>query len=271
MRIFKEFYRFVRHLINSRRLIFVLAYNQFKDEYLGSYLGVVWAIIRPAMFIFVIWVVFTFGIKPGGSLADSNALVLFLLTGMIPWFFFSESLTKACESIVSNEYLVKKVAFSVNILPFVSILSCIIIHFILLFFLILIFIITGHYPSIYWLQLPYYVLCSVVLLLGLGWLTSALNVFVRDVSEITGLIVQFGFWFTPVFWSPEKIPEKYRFILDFNPMAYIIQGFRDTFIYKVWFWDNSIQTLTFIVSVSITLLAGAVVFKRLTPHFGDVI
>ncbi|WP_325148076.1 ABC transporter permease [Francisella philomiragia] len=248
----------------------MLAYNQFKEEYLGSYLGIVWAVIRPAMFILVIWLVFTFGIKPGGNLTETNAFILFLLTGMIPWFFFSEALTKACGSIISNEYLVKKVAFSINILPLVSILSCVIIHFVLVVFLILIFAMLGHYPSIYWLQIPYYMLCTMALLLGLGWLTSALNVFVRDVSEIVGLVVQFGFWFTPVFWSPDKIPEKYRFILDFNPMAYIIQGYRDIFINKVWFWEQSTSTAIFLIMVALILLFGALVFKRLTPHFGDV-
>ncbi|AJI56184.1 ABC-2 type transporter family protein [Francisella philomiragia] len=271
MRLFKEFYRFIKHLINSRRLIFVLAYNQFKEEYLGSYLGIVWAVIRPATFIFVIWLVFTYGIKPGGNLAETNAFILFLLTGMIPWFFFSEAFTKACNSVVSNEYLVKKVAFSVNILPLVSVLSCIIIHFVLLILLILIFALLGHYPSIYWLQLPYYVLCTVVLLMGLGWLTAALNVFVRDTAEIVGLIVQFGFWFTPVFWSPNKIPESCRFILDFNPMAYIIQGYRDIFIEDQWFWQHSLSTTIFLIMTIFILLLGAVVFKRLSPHFGDVI
>lgn len=271
MRLFKEFYRFIKHLVNSRRLVFVLAYNQFEKEYLGSYLGIVWAVIRPAVFILVIWLVFTFGIKPGGTLAETNTFILFLLTGMIPWLFFSEAFPKACESIISNEYLVKKVAFSVNVLPLVSILSCIIIHFVLLVFLILIFIIFGYYPSLYWLQLPYYILCSVVLLLGLGWLTAALNVFIRDVSEVVGLIVQFGFWFTPVFWSPDKIPEKYRFILDFNPMAYIIQGYRDIFIKKEWFWEHGGSTSIFIIIVLFILLFGAIVFKRLSPHFGDVI
>ncbi|MED7789174.1 ABC transporter permease [Francisella sp. 19X1-34] len=271
MRYVKEFYRFLKHLINNKKLIMVLAYNNFKEEFLGSYLGIFWAVIRPITFILVIWVVFTYGIRPGGS-GGSSSIILFLLTGMIPWFFFSDALTKSCEAIIVNEFLVKKVAFSVNILPLISILSCFIIHVVLVFILMIVFMLNGHFPNIYWLQIPYYLFCTIMLLLGLGWLTSALRVFVKDTTEVVGLITQFGFWFTPVFWSPDKVPERFRFILDLNPMAYIIQGFRDTFIHGVWFWQDSTQQLTifWIMMLSI-LFVGAIVFKRLTPHFGDVI
>lgn len=271
MRYLKEFHRFIKHLINNRKLLMILAYNDFKEAYLGSYLGIVWAVIRPAVFILVIWIVFSYGIRPGGSSSGNTSFILFLLTGMIPWFFFSEAFSKSCETLVKNQFLVKKVAFSINILPLVSILSCLIIHLILMCFLVLVFVLSGSYPSLYWLQLPYYMLCSIVLLLGLGWLTAALRVFVRDISEVVALIVQFGFWFTPVFWSPEKVPERFRFILDFNPMAYIIQGFRNVFIEKVWFWQQPASTVIFLVMTLFILFFGAIVFKRLTPHFGDVI
>ena len=271
MRYLKEFYRFIKHLVNNHRLIFILAYNEFKEDFLGSYLGIAWAVIKPGMFIFVIWIVFTYGIRPGGDASATSNLILFLLTGMIPWFFFAEALTKTCDTIVENEFLVRKVSFSVNILPLVSIMSCFIIHLILLLLLIFIFIVNGHFPSIYWLQLPYYIGCSLMLLLGLGWLTSAMRVFVKDITEFVGLITQFGFWFTPVFWSPEKIPANYRFILNLNPMAYIVQGFRNTFIDGVWFWQQPTSTITFLVIALSILLLGAIVFKRLSPHFGDVI
>lgn len=266
----KEFYRFIKHIINSRKMLFTLAYNGLKEEFLGSYLGIIWAVVRPGMFIFVIWVVFTFGIRYAGS-TGGPPFILYLLCGMIPWFFFTDSIIKACSCIVSNEFLVKKVSFSVNILPLVSILSCLIVHLILILFLMILVVSNGFYPSIYWLQLPYYIFCSIILLLGLGWFTSAIRVFIKDVSEVVGLVVQFGFWFTPIFWSPYIISEKYRFILNINPMVYIIEGFRDTFLNKVWFWQHTSNTFLFFAMASVVLFFGAIVFKRLSPHFGDVI
>ncbi len=270
MRYIKEFFRFIRHIIRSKKLLVTLAYNDFQEQYLGSYLGIIWAILRPALFILVIWFVFGAGFK-AKPIEDGTPFVLWLLCGMIPWFFFADAVNKGMNAIKSNAYLVKKVAFRVSILPLVKVLSSLGIHLVLVAILIFVFIFNGYYPTIYWLQLPYYILATVILALGLGWLTSSLLVFVKDVREVVGLVIQFGFWLTPIFWSLDSLPEQYHFIVKLNPMFYVVDGFRNTFIYKIWFWENPSDALQFWFTTSIILMAGAIVFKRLRPHFGDVI
>lgn len=270
LRYLKEIYRFLKHIKNSRALLFTLAYEDFRQQYLGSYLGIVWAILRPLLFICVIWLVFTMGFR-ARLVDDDTPFVLWLLCGMIPWFFFAEGLNKGMTAIVGNAYLVKKVAFRVGILPIVKILSALSVHLILLALLVIAFMLNGYTPNLYWLQLVYYLLCSLVLLLGLSWLTSAIRVFVRDTAEIIGVITQFGFWLTPIFWSFDLIPEKYHWLIKFNPMVYIVQGYRDTFIYQRWFWDKPQDTLQFLCLVTLLLVLGVLVFKRLRPHFGDVL
>ena len=270
MRYLKEFFRFLKHIGESRKLLFTLAYNDFKEQYLGSYLGIIWALLRPALFILVIWFVFSAGFKAKPT-DDGTPFVLWLLCGMIPWFFFAEAVSKGMNAIISSAYLVKKVAFRVSILPLVKVLSSLVIHLVLVTLLIIIFMLYGYYPDIYWLQLPYYILCTVFLVLGLGWLTSALRVFVKDIGEIIGVIIQFGFWLTPIFWSLKTIPVEYHYIVKLNPMFYVVEGFRNTFIHKVWFWETPADTLQFFLTASIILVLGAIVFKRLRPHFGDVL
>ncbi|MDY0117272.1 MAG: ABC transporter permease [Sulfurimonadaceae bacterium] len=270
MRYIKEFYRFLKHIKNSRKLLFTLAYNDFKEQYLGSYLGIIWAILRPALFILVIWFVFGVGFKARPT-EDGTPFVLWLLCGMIPWFFFAEATNKGMSAIVSSAYLVKKVAFRVSILPLVKVLSSLGIHLVLVGLLIVVFLLNGFFPTIYWLQLPYYILCTVVLTLGLGWLTSSLRVFVKDIGEIIGVVIQFGFWLTPIFWSFKLIPEQYHHLVKLNPMVYVVEGFRDTFINKVWFWEKAADSLQFWSITVVVLVLGALVFKRLRPHFGDVL
>ena len=126
-------------------------------------------------------------------------------------------------------------------------------------------------PSIYWLQAPYFIACTVFLVLGISWLTSAFRVFIKDVGNFITVIIQIGFWATPIFWSRDLVPEKYEYIIEFNPMAYIINGYRDTFINHVWFWENGAVTFYFWGIVAIILVVGIIVFKRLRPHFGDVL
>ncbi|RXJ85289.1 ABC transporter permease [Arcobacter sp. CECT 8985] len=270
MRYIKEFFRFLNHIRNSRKLLFTLAYNDFKQQYLGSYLGILWAVIRPALFIGVIWFVFTVGFKSRPT-DDGTPFVLWLLCGMIPWFFFSEAVNKGMSAIVSNAYLVKKVAFRVSILPLVKVLSSLGIHIVLVCLLIIAFLLNGFFPTIYWLQLPYYIVCTVILTLGLGWLTSSLRVFIKDVGEIIGVVIQFGFWLTPIFWSFKIIPLKYHYLVKLNPMVYVVEGFRNTFISKVWFWQNINDTVQFWIITIVFLILGSIVFKRLRPHFGDVL
>jgi len=190
---------------------------------------------------------------------------------MIPWFFFASGFTSGTNSIIENDFLVKKVSFRVSILPIVQIGSALAIHLILVMFLIVAFLAYSYMPTLYWLELFYYVFCTFMLLLGLSWLTSSIRVFIKDISSVIDIIIQIGFWATPIFWQLNLVPQKYQFLMKLNPMFYIVEGFRDTFINHIWFWEKPLETLYFLSVCLFILFLGATVFKRLRPHFGDVL
>ncbi|WP_434997449.1 ABC transporter permease [Vibrio scophthalmi] len=266
-----ELYQFLMHVVESRSLLITLIYNNFKQQYLGSYLGLLWAFVQPMVFILVIWFVFDVGFRSGP--VDSGApFFLWLICGMIPWFFIADAIQSGTSAVTSNKFLVKKVAFRVGVLPIVPIGSSLIIHAVLFMMLIIAFLLYGYKPTIYWLQIPYFVFSSIMIVLGLSWLTSALRVFVKDIGNLVGVILQIGFWATPIFWASNIIPEKYRFIVELNPMAYIINGYRAALIEQVWFFGGGMFTTYYFWGVTaIILLGGIIVFKRLRPHFGDVL
>ena len=265
----KEFYRFVKHIINSKELLIVLMKDDFKRQYLGSYLGLVWAFVEPLTFMVVIWFVFTFGFRsaPHGN----TPYFLWLTSGMIPWFFISDALNSGADAITSNVFLAKKVGFRVSILPLVKIGSTFILHVGLVIFLIISFLFYGYSPSAYWMQLPYFILCTVLLVLGISWATSSIRMFVKDTGNIINVILQIGFWATPIFWNTTMVPLKYQWLIKLNPAYYIVQGYRDTFINHRWFWQMQNVTFYYLGVTAFFLLLGAIVFKRLRPHFGDVI
>ncbi len=266
----KEFYRFLKHIMQSKKLLTTLIKNDFKKQYFGSYLGIVWAFVQPLTFMLVIWFVFEKGFRATPVHGDIPYF-LWLITGMIPWFFISNALIAGTNAVVSNAFLVKKVAFRVSILPIVQIGSAFIIHLSLVVFLVVAYLLSGFTPSIYWLQLPYFMACSVVLVLSISWLTSSVRVFVKDISNFISVIIQIGFWATPIFWNIDMISPKNQWIIKLNPAYYIVEGFRDTFINHVWFWELQNSTIYFFSETIVLFVLGAIVFKRLRPHFGDVL
>ncbi len=253
----------------SRHLLWSLTRDDFRQRYVKNVLGVAWAFIQPLLTILIFWFVFQVGFKtkPVGDFP----FVLWLISGMVPWFFFAEGLGTASHAVISRSYLVKKIVFRVSLLPLVQLLSAIFIHVFFLAFLFAMFLFYGFHPSLYWLQIGYYMAALSILLLGLSWITSSLMVFLKDIGEVINVILQFGFWMTPIFWPIEIIPERYHFFLNLNPLAYIINGYRNSLIYHRWFWEESSMTLYFWAVTLFVLGAGAITFRRLRPHFADVL
>ena len=270
MKYITEFRKFIGHLIENQKLIVTLIKNDFKKQYLGSYLGLFWAFAQPLTFILVIWFVFDVGFR-AAPVSGDTPYFLWLITGIIPWFFFADAVSTGTNSIISNDFLVKKVAFRVSILPLVQIGSAFIIHIFLLSFLIIAFLLYGYTPTLYWLQIPYYLALLIAFVLGVTWLTSSIRVFIKDIGSAIGIIIQIGFWATPIFWNISSIPMKYQQIIKLNPMTYIVDGFRDTFVNHVWFWEHPLYTLYFYIVTLFVIIVGAIVFRKLRPHFGDVL
>lgn len=265
----KGFINFLRDIVISRQLIFDLAKNDFKSRFVGSYLGIIWAFVQPLVTILVLWVVFQVGFK-AQPIADVP-FILWLICGMIPWFFFNDSLSSATNSLLDYSYLVSKVVFRVSVLPIVKIMSSAFVHVMFIFFIFIMFSIKGFHPSIYNLQLFYYSFACAMLLVGLSWFTSAIGVFFRDTNQVMSIILQMGFWLTPIFWSYSMVPEEFLIYFKFNPMFYIVEGYRDSMINHIWFWQHNVLTIYFWLVTLFFFIIGALIFKRLRPHFSDVL
>ncbi|PLY08275.1 MAG: teichoic acid ABC transporter permease [Desulfuromonas sp.] len=266
---FSRFIGFLAAFYEGRRLILQLTVSDFKSRYLGSYLGLIWAFVQPLVTIVILWFVFEVGFKsaPVGDLP----FALWLISGIVPWFFVADTLVSGSGSIVDNSYLVKKIVFRVSFLPIVKLFSALIVHVTFVFVIFIVFYLYGRYPTIYGIQVVYYSFSSIALLFGLTLLSSSLMVFLKDMREIVSILVQFGFWLTPIFWSLTIVPEKYHKILKLNPVYYIIEGYRDSLINNRWFWEHPTYTLYFWGFTLFVFLLGSVVFIRLRPHFADVL
>ncbi|TGU70218.1 ABC transporter permease [Geomonas terrae] len=270
MQFFRQFLSFLTEILSKRQIIIELTKADFKKKYLGSLLGMFWAFVHPTVYIAIVWFVFQVGFKTQPM--DNFPFVLWMLAGIIPWFFFSECLASASNSILDNAFLVKKMVFSIGMLPLIKILSSLLIHIFFIIVIFAMFAIYGYLPSLYNLQVFYYLFCTITLLIGLSWLTSSLTLFLRDTGQVVTMVLQFAFWMTPIFWSPKGLSPGTLNIIKLNPVYYIVEGYRESFIYKQWFWESHYMlTIYFWCLTTLILFAGAMVFKRLRPHFADVL
>lgn len=261
--------KFLKDIHLSKQLLFDLVKNDLKSKYVKNYLGGLWAFLQPTVLIIIFWFVFEVGFK--SKPVDNFPFILWLMTGIIPWFFFAESLQSSTQSILANSFLVKKIVFKISLLPVIKIISALTIHIFFILFLFGMFIYYGYMPTIYWLQIFYYLICTIILLLGLSWLTSSIVVFFRDLENIVTMLIQFGFWLTPIFWSIKILPFEYQNIIQYNPIYYIIEGYRDSLIYNVWFWEKPELGLWYWSVTMIFFFVGLTVFRRLKIHFADVL
>jgi homopolymeric O-antigen transport system permease protein len=255
---------------STLRVLFQLVESDIMNQYLGSFLGIVWAFIQPLFFIGAIWFVFSTGLR-GARMSGDFPYLLYLISGMIIWNFFSASLTTAEASISQHRYLVKQMVFQVSLLPVVKMLSAMVVHLIFLVLVIILFLLHGIALSAHCLQLVYYLFAAFMLVTGLSWFTSSVVLFFRDLSQITQIIVRIGFWFTPVFWNIDRIPAKYQILIKANPVYYLVMGYRDSLIYKVWFWKHVPLTVYFWIVTLALFVFGRMVFRKLKPHFADVL
>lgn len=265
----KEFFLFLNDLYLNRELIFQLSKNDLKSRYSGFVFGIIWAFVQPLVTILVFWFVFQIGFR--NPPVDDVEFILWFTPAFISWNYFSDALLASSNSLQEYSYLVKKMKFRTSILPIVKVFSAVIIHLFFIFFLYFIFLIYGHKPNLIYLQLFYYSISLMILLIGLSWIVSSLSVFFKDFAQIVNILLQIGFWLTPVFWNPKQMNPKILSILKLNPMYYIVEGYRSTLIYKHVFWVHPKMTIYFWIVTIFIFVSGALLYRKLRVHFADIL
>lgn len=254
---------------SRKELIMTLAKADFKKRFIGSFFGILWMFVQPIVTVLIYYVVFQLGFR--SQPVAEVPYVLWLIPGIVPWFFFSDAWGGATNCLYEYQHLVKKMVFRVSILPVVKVFSSLFVHLIFVWIMLLVYLLYGTRPSLWWLQLLYYTACTFFLALGLSYITASANAFFKDMGQIVQIFLQIGMWIAPIMWSETMFPEKYRFIIRLNPVYYLVEGYRDCMITHEGFWSHAWMTLYFwCISLGIFGL-GVRLFKKLKPHFADVL
>lgn len=252
----------IKELYKYRELLKSNIKKEIRGKYKGSFLGILWSFVNPLLSVLIYAIVFPFILK-----SNQDNYVTFLIVGILPWNWFVTSVNFGTFTIIGNAGIIKKVYFPREILP-ISIVTSGLINFLISCIIIFIFlIVTGIGFSKYILLLPLIILIQFILLLGIVFITSAINVYVRDAEYIVNFLVNMLFYATPILYSSTLFPAKIRWILELNPMAAIINSYRDILFYQQL---PNLGSLSIAIGFSIFLLfLGLLIFRKLEKGFAE--
>lgn len=252
----------LRKIFPYRVLIFTLVGKELKTRYRGSAMGLLWSLLNPLFMMLVYTLVFSVYIR-----IDMKNYAVFLFAGLLPWLWISTSLSQSTVAIVREGHLLKKVSFPSEILPFVSVSSAFI-NFLLslpLYFAFCLFYrVKVGWPLFF---LPVLFLLAFFFQYGLSLLLAATNVSFRDVEHLTANILTFLFFLTPILYTVDLIPVRFRSLALANPLAALILSFQDVLFYNRFpqLWQLAVVLAA---AISFTVI-GEAVFSRLSPGFAE--
>ncbi len=255
MNIFKRLYDYREMLKTSIK-------KDIGGKYKNSFLGVLWSFVNPLLQIIVYAIIFPLIMK-----SDIEYYVVFMVCGLIPWNYFSTVINRTSFTMIENGNIIKKVYFPREILP-ISVVTSETVTFLISSILILLFTLGyGLGLTINIVFYPLILLVQYVLLIGISLIVSSVTVYFRDLQHFIGVLLQLFFYATPIVYAVDTIPENFRWILKYNPMTYIIEGYRDIF------WGQTapdISTLLIVLAIGIVLcILGYLIFNKLQKKFAE--
>jgi len=224
----------LRELWRTRHFIKSAIKNEFATRFARSRLGGLWMLIYPlaqiVIYAFILSAVMAARL-PG--IAGTYSYAIYLTAGILGWSLFTEVVSRSLSVFIDNGNLLKKMAFPRLALPVILAGSSLINNLLLLVVALVIFTLLDHFPGVSILWLPLLTILTLCLALALGLSLGIINVFLRDVGQVVPIILQFGFWLTPIVYVLQMIPEKFRFIIYMNPMTGIIQAYQSVMVFGV--------------------------------------
>ena len=251
-------------LRQNTELLLELTKKEIKIRYKNAFLGILWSLANPLAFALVYYFVFKLVMRN-----RVENFSLFLITGLFPWQWFSNSVILCTSVFITNKPLLKKTTLPKVVLVLASILNGAV-HFLLAIPVIVVFLlIAGKYPTPMWLiGLPAMIIPQFLIILGLGLFVSSANVFFRDLQHLVGVLMQVMFWLTPIVYPHTGVPANIKPIVFCNPMTPIIISYRDLFL------DGRFDPRYWAVSMAVgivTTLVGYAFYERVKWKFAELL
>ena len=256
----------------NRGIIWQFTKRAVESRYRGSILGLLWSFIHPLMMLFIYTFVFSIVFKARWNIATDNLTGSFpvvMFAGMMMYNIFQEAVLLSCSSVTGNQNLVKKVVFSVEVLPMSQCLTTFILSLAWLPLLIISALLV--FKELHWtvILFPIVILPLLFFTLGVSFFVSSLSVFIRDMQYVVGIVLQVLFFMTPVFYPVENVPERFRIILEVNPLSNILMQGRQVLLFGEI--PNALIYFKSLLLSLVVLHLGYMWFRTTKKGFADVL
>ncbi len=268
LRAFKEI---VGLLTRHRQLTWEMVKREISDRYAGQVLGTLWTIGHPlilmAIYVFIFTVIFKQ--KTGGTFELPRDFTTYLLSGLIPWMAFQESMMKSPTVIISYSNLVKQVVFPIEILPVKGVIASVITQLISTVILIIYVLISHGAIPLTYLLIPVIFFFQILAMIGVAYILSSIGVYLRDMKEFVQVFCLAGFYLLPLFYLPSQFPRVLMPAFYVNPFYYLVLCWRDVLYFgrfeNLWAWP------VFVIGSLVVFTSGYALFRRLRTMFGNVL
>lgn len=252
----------------NRERMFRLAEYDYRTRNKDSYLGKVWSWLNPLIQILTYWFVFGVGMRGGKPVGD-HPYLLWMLTGLLPWFFSSACITGGAGSVYSKAGMVLRIQYPLSTIPVGNTMVNFFEHLTTMVILLAVLLFYGYFPSLVWINLLYYMVCGILFFSSLSMLTSTLTMIARDFQKLITSLIRLLFYLTPILWTLDTMPTGARKILELNPILYLINGYRDSLLFGVNFWERGPDLIRFWFLTILLTLLGCSFHRKYKDYFID--
>ncbi|MFB6498744.1 ABC transporter permease [Bacillus haynesii] len=268
--------KILKEQVTSFPLILRLAAYETKSKYQMNYLGVLWQFLNPLIQMLAYWFVFGIGIRKSSEMVTGIGevpFIIWMLAGLIPWFFISPTILDGSNSVYKRINMVAKMNFPISSLPSVAIVANLFSYFVMMAIYVIVLLAFGIYPNLQWLEYIYYLFCMIVFMFAFSLFNSTISVLVRDYQFLLQSVTRLLFFLLPIFWDiSTQLGDKHPALLNvikLNPLFYIIDGFRNSFLGGSWFFEDATYMLYFWAFTLLLLTVGAVLHMKFRDRFVD--
>ena len=234
-----------------------------------SDLGFFWAIMKPLMYLVMFYLAISAGFKGGHDLKGTVCpYFIWLAAGIVQWQFISSLLVAGAGCYNRKKNVIKSVKFPLSTIPMIEVMSKFFVYLIMIGILMIMCVFMGVMPSIYWLQLPIYIILTVIFLYIWVMMTSMMSIISVDILEFLKTINTAFFWLSGILFNVKGRTSPF---FTYNPISYLAEGFRNTFAYHIWIWEEKSLFLHFVIVLFVLTLISSLLFRRMEKRIPEIL